>query len=1255
MFKKLKQLWLGLLLIAASSSVLLYSDLDHRKSAPTPQAGTLPKIAIMQIVSTHVLDETVKGIVDGLRQNGYENGRTAQIKFFNASGDYSTASTISKDLAAAGYDIVITAGTPTMQSFAAANRKGETVHVFGAVTDPYGSGVGISGPLPEEHPPHMVGIGTFQPVENAFRIARQMNPELKTVGTIWNPGEHNSEACVAKAREICKELGIELFEANANNSSEVPEALRSILSRDLDAIWIGGDTVVNAANSNIIDTSAQSGVPVFTNDPSDAKNGAIFCLGASYQEVGLTVARMASRVLKGDSPSSMRVDNVVPERLAINEDTLTSFADKWTLNAELAKRAASSGQSSSNIAQAPEPGRMYKVGILYYVPHTIFTDAIEGIKETLAEAGFVEGKNLTLSISHANGDMSIMQQSVANMAYSDLDLIIPLSTPCLAAVCAKVKDKPVVFADVTEPIGAGAGKSFTDHQSNITGAVWPAPLEGGFDWMQRLFPNIRRMGVLYNPGEPNAITEITLAKKYTKVRGIELITRPVNNSSEVPEALTSIFSEDLDAFFLEADNAVISAQPIIGEACRKNGIPLLGDDDSCMGYGALLAVGISPHGNGRLAGQMASRVLLGEDPATMPFAPSEEVLLSIDLKVAQNLGITLPSDMLKEAHIFHNLNARLGRPAKIAIVNMADNPALNAAQAGVVIGMKKCGLVEGKDFTVRYYNAQGEFANISQTLDAAINSGPDIIVPIGTPTTQTLASKNYPMPAVFTVSSNPKDIGIEEVIAKGAITGAYEEPPIRELLDFARKEIPGISRIGIIYTPSEINSVIAYEKLKAECERDGITLISEGVSSVNDLSDAAHSLIRKDVQAILTSADNLMSTSLAPVLKATQPAGIPIIGNDLELVKLGAQSCIGHSYEQWGIESGIMVVKVLAGVPMTELPPQALSNESLRVIRNENSKPTAAAVVPVPPARAKPFELRIVAYNDTAFTEDCYRGLVDAIRASGMVEGKDYKLRYMNAQGDMSTLSSIMNSVRADEVDVLMCITTPVLQSALRQVTDTNIVFTGVGDGVQAGAGKSETDHLPNVTGITTRSPFDGMAEIIASTIPNAKRVGTLFTPAEINSVLYKDWFAEALAKRGIELVAVPVTSSADTTEAASILCQKNIDAVCQILDNTTRPGFAGIVRKADEAAIPTFCFERSQLKDGSVLALARDYYDAGYEAGEIALRVIHGESPANIPFRNTSSEALIINRPVLEKYNLTLSEELEQRAAKDAAKRSAE
>ena len=130
-----------------------------------------------------------------------------------------------------------------------------------------------------------------------------------------------------------------------------------------------------------------------------------------------------------------------------------------------------------------------------------------------------------------------------------------------------------------------------------------------------------------------------------------------------------------------------------------------------------------------------------------------------------------------------------------------------------------------------------------------------------------------------------------------------------------------------------------------------------------------------------------------------------------------------------------------------------------------------------------------------------------------------------------------------------------------------------------------------------------------------------------------------------MELVAVPVNSSADVAQSAIELCGKDIDVVAQVVDNLTRPGFALIARKAQEQGLPVYVFDSDQMKDGGVICLARDYYDAGLEAADKAVRVLRGELPKDIPFNNTQSEKLILNPELAKRYNLKISDELRSEA----------
>lgn len=334
-FVHLRKVTPGIALIALLSLLLLLQDRMNRSSEP------LTRIAILKFSSRQTLDETVRGYVDGLAERGFVQGKNIEIVHFNAENDLPTANTIASEIVGSRFDMVLTASTPALQVMANANKKGAVIHIFGTVTDPFVSGVGLDREHPELRPPHLAGIGTFQPVEKAFLVAREMNPNLKKVGVTWCRSETCSEACVKIARTVCDSLGIELLESVVDQSSGVLEATQALVSRGAEAIWVGGDNVVEIAVDMVIKAAQGGKIPVFTNNPDHPPLGAMFGIGANYYQVGLQVGRLAADILEGQKPSSIPVDNVVPEKLIMNRAALQASGADWQLTGALTERADS--------------------------------------------------------------------------------------------------------------------------------------------------------------------------------------------------------------------------------------------------------------------------------------------------------------------------------------------------------------------------------------------------------------------------------------------------------------------------------------------------------------------------------------------------------------------------------------------------------------------------------------------------------------------------------------------------------------------------------------------------------------------------------------------------------------------------------------------------------------------------------------------------------------------------------------------------
>lgn len=320
----------GLLALVVTMGALLLLDMENRQSAKKKK---LIKIAIFKISSRIVLDETEKGIMEALTERGYLGEKNCIIEKFSAEGDLPTGNMIAQNIVSSNFDIVITISTPALQIMANANKNGQVMHVFCAVTDPYVSGVGISGLEPGQRPKHLLGIGSFQPVERAFEIAKQMNPGLKKVGTVWCMSETCSEACVKLARKKCKELGIELVEMSVENTTQVLETAMSLTMRGVQALWVGGDNVVESGIDQVVNAATRANIPLFTNNPYNIYGNTIFGLGAEYKEVGSIAGNLAADVLEGKPMNELGVKNVVPINLKVNPDALKNLKESWDISA----------------------------------------------------------------------------------------------------------------------------------------------------------------------------------------------------------------------------------------------------------------------------------------------------------------------------------------------------------------------------------------------------------------------------------------------------------------------------------------------------------------------------------------------------------------------------------------------------------------------------------------------------------------------------------------------------------------------------------------------------------------------------------------------------------------------------------------------------------------------------------------------------------------------------------------------------------
>lgn len=1310
MLGTLRRLALGLVLIAATSALLLFSDLRSRvkpapaapadtassaatttapTAAPAPKPARTVRLALLQHASQAILDQGRAGVFAGLAEQGWVEGKNLELKYYNAEGDMPVAQTIAKEMAGGGYDLLFTISTVSLQAVANANKAGKTNHVFALVSDPYGAGVGISRENHLDHPPHLAGYGTMQPIALAFKIAREMNPALASVGVVWNAAESNSEAQVKVARKTCAELGLTLVESTVDNSAGVSEAANALVARGVDAIWVGGDVMVMTAIDSVIAAAKKGHIPAFTVTPPNAKRGALFDIGADYPEVGRLAGVLAGEILNGRSPASVSIENVMPEMLTLNRQTVAGLKAKWTITDAMLQRAqlvideagvehkkanpaataaatpASSAKPAARPPAAlaqPTPGRTYHIGFAYFAPEPSLESCQQGLLDGLRELGFTEGKNLTVARSHAQGEMINIPPMIQNLDHSEAEVIVAFSTPVLQGALTAAKSKPVVFTYITDPVAAGAGKTFTDHSPHVTGIGSFPPIEDTVRILQRALPQVKTIGTLYNSGEANSVKIISLLREVTTRAKLGLVEITAASSNEVMQAAQALVARHVDAIYIPSDNTAYLAYEAILKVATSAGLPVIIDDPDYLDRGALLVCGPGFYHSGKAAAPALARVLLGESPAGIPFENVSVNTTKFNPTVIAKLGLKIAPELIREIESGTSTASTAAAPAptppakpnpsgkkwKIALVLYNETPPAEQTLAGMRDAWKRSALVEGRDYELKLRSAQGDIASLNGILDAALTDGADIIVPMSTPTLQAAVKKVKNVPVVFSLVANPIAAGAGKSYTDHLpnVTGIAVLAPVAAALDLIQKHFPQYKRIGTLFCPVETNSVDLKESLEALCKQRGLVLEAVAVNTSSEMSDAALSLVSRPIDAIVQISDNLSSAGFTAITRAARQAQKPLLSLNSTTVPLGAAVGLGRDYHNSGEATVALLERVIGGAEIAklpfELPPKinyAASAENARLLgmtippallaeieatKRATPAPAAPTAAPTAAPAAKPqaknasgkkWKISIVLYNETPPAEETLAGMKAAWRRSALVEGHDYELKLRSAQGDIALLSGILDAALTEGADMIVTLSTPTLQLAVQKVKRIPVVFTLVTDPVAAGAGKNYSEHVPNVTGIAVLAPVAEALDMIRRHFPDYKRLGTLYCPAEANAVYLVEALDAACRQRGFTLEKVAANSPSELSDAALSLMTRHIDAVLQIPDALSSAGFSAITRAARQRQVPLLALNSTVVPLGAAVALGRDFHNAGEATVAVIERVIGGGDVAKMPF----------------------------------------
>ncbi len=307
--------------------------------------------------------------------------------------------------------------------------------------------------------------------------------------------------------------------------------------------------------------------------------------------------------------------------------------------------------SCSNKKSSESNADKMKLVLIQYNDSPLSDLSREGIFNGMEQAGYVKGTDFDLEAKNAQGDVSTLNMIVEGVINDRPDLVFVTSTPTLQVVAQKIKDIPVVFTVIADPVVAGAGTSFTDHLPNFTGISTMGDYKGMVKWLKVILPGVKKIGTLYTPGEANAVKNVSELKKYAAEAGIELITVPANTSSEVVDATLALAAKKPEIICQVLDNLTSAAFSGIAKVAADQKIPVFGFEDDQINKGAVFVVSRNYTQAGIDAVRLADKIFNGADPDTIPFEFVSKTDIKLNLDAAAKYGIQIPTSILNNKDI----------------------------------------------------------------------------------------------------------------------------------------------------------------------------------------------------------------------------------------------------------------------------------------------------------------------------------------------------------------------------------------------------------------------------------------------------------------------------------------------------------------------------------------------------------------------------------------------------------------------------
>lgn len=281
------------------------------------------------------------------------------------------------------------------------------------------------------------------------------------------------------------------------------------------------------------------------------------------------------------------------------------------------------------------------IGILQYVEHESLTAARKGFIAELAKNGYKDGDKIVIDYKNGQGDQSNLQ-SISEKLVKDNDLVLGIATPAAQSLLVASSETPILFTAVTDPVSADLVKTMKKPGGLATGTSDLSPVTKQVELLQKVMPQVKKVGIMYTTSERNSEVQVAAAKKAFKKAGIKTIVKGIASTNDVQDTAKSLMGQT-EVLFVPTDNTVASSVSLLSDLSKEMKIPVVGGSADMVPSGVLFSYGADYEELGRQTAKQAIAILKGKKAKEIPTAYPKSLKVVVNEEMAKTLSIDVSS------------------------------------------------------------------------------------------------------------------------------------------------------------------------------------------------------------------------------------------------------------------------------------------------------------------------------------------------------------------------------------------------------------------------------------------------------------------------------------------------------------------------------------------------------------------------------------------------------------------------------------